>query len=138
MQIIKVILFNANWYILTFLNLDLVAFFTLICFWDVKINFITRHPKLIFSYAFFFVKIIHLCNAKPCLQIFCICLCPSIMRFDDRKGIYIIDDSVLLLITHFVGLSCLSRPSSFNKTVSLFFFSWTLQTVFCEIARVDK
>ena len=109
-HIMKVLFFNASWYILTFLNFDLLAFLTSICFWDVKINIITRvnnvtivsrfYPRLVFSYAFFFVKIIHLLNAKPCFQIFFICLCPAIMGFDDRKGIYVSDDSVLLLITY--------------------------------------
>ena len=78
---------------------------------DVKINIITRvkdvtvvsrfDPRLVFSYAFFFVKIIHLLNTKPCFQIFFIYLCPAIIGFDDSKGIYMKDDSVLLLITHF-------------------------------------
>ena len=129
----KVLFFNVNLYIWTFLNLDLLALFTSICFWDVKINIATLvkdimvvsgfDPRLVFSYGFFFVKIIHLCNAKSCIQIFFICLCQVIMGFDDRKGIYIRDDSVLLLITYFgVHQSCLPRPSSFNIPVSLFFF----------------
>ena len=107
----KILLFDANWYILTFLNLDLLTFFTSICFADVKFNIIICvkdvtvasrfDPSPVFSYAFFFVKIITLLNSRSCFQIFFICLCPAIMGFDDRKGIYMRDDSVLLLITHF-------------------------------------
>ena len=96
---------------MTFLNLDLLTFFTSFSFGGVKFNIIIGvkdvtvasrfDPRLVFSYAFFLVNIIHLLNVKPCLQILFICLCPAIMGFDDRKGIYMRDDSVLLLITHF-------------------------------------
>ena len=77
-QILKVLFFNANWYILTFLNLDLLTFFTSICFLDVKINITTRvkdvrivsrfYRRLVFSYAFCFVKIMHLLNPNPYFQ----------------------------------------------------------------------
>ena len=94
-QIMKAIFFNANWCVLTLLKLDLLEFFTLMCFWDEKINIITRikdvtvvsrfDPRLVFSDTFFFVKIIHPCNVKPCFQIFFICLCPTIMGFKWQK-----------------------------------------------------
>ena len=110
--------------------------FSSICFGDVKINIITHvkdvtvvsrfDPWLVFSYAFFFVKIIHLCNAKPCFQIFFICLCPAIMWFNDRKVICTRDDSVLLSSLTLACLSRLLRPFGFNIPVSLLFFSWTL------------
>ena len=77
-QILKVLFFNANWYILTFLNLDTLTFFTSICFLDVKINITARvkdvriasrfYQRLVFSYAFCFVKIMHLLNPKPYFQ----------------------------------------------------------------------
>ena len=137
----KFLFFNADWYILTFLNLDLLTFLTSICFGDVKFNIITLvkdvtvvsrfDPRLVFSYAFFFVKIVHLLNVKPCFQIFFICLCPIMMRFYNRKEIYMRDDSFLLHIAHFAVIFMFtSLSSSFNFTSKFILLLWTLYTIF--------